>query len=225
MAIVELTPKSDLNPFLWSNGTLRPEVRTALIKTAADFKQFVGIPFEVEDIVITGSQVSYFYNKYSDLDLHLIVDYANIDCDTELEELFDTKRLLYNAKTNIKIRGIDVELYVEDKKLPAKGASWSLKDNQWKVEPNPAEFIEIDTTEIDKMYRVWRKIILFIIRSNDAVSAKKLLDLLRKYRKLGLKQTGEYGVANLVYKTLRNAKVVEKLVNYLDQTHDQDLSI
>jgi hypothetical protein len=75
------------------------------------------------------------------------------------------------------------------------------------------------------MYRVWRKIILFIIRSKDVESAKKLLDLLRKYRKLGLKQTGEYGVANLVYKTLRNAKVVEKLVNFLDQAHDQDLSI
>jgi hypothetical protein len=225
MEILELTPKSDLNPLLWQNGTLRPEVRAALIKTAADFKQFVEIPFEVEDIVITGSQASYFYNKHSDLDLHLIVDYAKIKCDTELEELFDTKRLLYNTKTNIKIRGIDVELYVEDKKLPAKGASWSLKDNQWIKEPNPAESIEIDTAEIDRMYRVWRKIILFIIRSKDVESAKKLLDLLRKYRKLGLKQTGEYGVANLVYKTLRNAKVVEKLVNFLDQAHDQDLSI
>jgi hypothetical protein len=225
MAIVELTPKSNLNPLLWSNGFLRPEVRRALIKTAVDFKQFVGIPFEVEDIVITGSQASYFYNKYSDLDLHLIVDYSDIDCDTELEELFDTKRLLYNTKTNIKIRGIDVELYVENKQLPAKGASWSLKDNQWIIEPNPAESIEIDTTEIDRMYRVWRKIILFIIRSKDVDSAKKLLDLLRKYRKLGLKQTGEYGVANLVYKTLRNEKVLEKLSNFLEQARDQDLSI
>jgi hypothetical protein len=225
MAIVELTPKSDLNPLLWSNGTLRPEVRTALMKTAADFKQFVEIPFEVEDIVITGSQASYFYNKHSDLDLHLIVDYSNIDCDTELEELFDTKRLLYNTKTNIKIRGIDVELYVEDKKLPAKGASWSLKDNQWITEPNPAESIEIDAAEIDRMYRVWRKIILFVIRSNDVKTSKKLLDLLRKYRKLGLKQTGEYGVANLVYKTLRNEKVLEKLSNFLEQARDQDLSI
>jgi hypothetical protein len=225
MAIVELTPKSNLNPLLWSNGALRPEVRSALIKTAADFKQFVGIPFEVEDIVITGSQASYFYNKHSDLDLHLIVDYTNIDCDTELEELFDTKRLLYNTKTNIKIRGIDVELYVENKKMPATGASWSLKDNQWKVEPNPAESIEIDTAEINKMYRVWRKIILFIIRSNDVKTAKKLLDLLRKYRKLGLKQTGEYGVANLVYKTLRNEKILEKLSNFLEQAHDRDLSI
>ena len=225
MAIVELKPQSDLNPLLWSNGTLRPEVRSALIKTAADFRQFVEIPFDIEDLVVTGSQVSYFYNKYSDLDLHLIVDYSKIDCDTELEELFDTKRLLYNKKTNIKIRGIDVELYVENKQLPAKGASWSLKDNQWITEPTPAESIKIDTTEVNRMYRVWRKIILFIIRSNDVESAKKLLDLLRKYRKLGLKQTGEYGVANLVYKTLRNAKVLEKLSDFLEQAHDQDLSI
>jgi hypothetical protein len=55
--------------------------------------------------------------------------------------------------------------------------------------------------------------------------AQKVLKLLRKYRKIGLKQTGEYGIENLVYKSLRNSKSLEKLVSYIDQTFDKNLSI
>jgi hypothetical protein len=55
--------------------------------------------------------------------------------------------------------------------------------------------------------------------------AQKVLKLLRKYRKTGLKQTGEYGVENLVYKTLRNTGTLEQLVKYVDQAVGRDLSI
>ncbi len=55
--------------------------------------------------------------------------------------------------------------------------------------------------------------------------AKKLLKSLRNYRKLGLKTAGEYSVPNLVYKTLRNSKTLEKLVDYIDRAHEKNLSV
>jgi hypothetical protein len=72
---------------------------------------------------------------------------------------------------------------------------------------------------------VWQKIIDTSLASKDIKTAKKTLDLLRNYRKLGLKQTGEYGVQNLVYKTLRNSKTLEKLITFIDDMHEKDLSI
>jgi hypothetical protein len=75
------------------------------------------------------------------------------------------------------------------------------------------------------MSGIWQKIIGHSLTSNDIKTAKKTLDLLRNYRKLGLKTSGEYGVANLVYKTLRNNKTLEKLVSFIDQTHEKQLSI
>ena len=49
--------------------------------------------------------------------------------------------------------------------------------------------------------------------------------MIRKYRKIGLKTSGEYGVANLVYKSLRNANKVQKLSQFVDSADDQELTI
>ena len=50
-----------LNPKLWVNDDqLRSEVKTALIKIAKDFVNYVDIPFEVSDLVLTGSQLGYY---------------------------------------------------------------------------------------------------------------------------------------------------------------------
>jgi hypothetical protein len=75
----------------------------------------------VEDITITGGQVSYYYTDKSDLDLHLIVDMNNTTCDREAAELFDTKRLLYAEEHNIEVYGIPVGLYVEDHDSQGRG--------------------------------------------------------------------------------------------------------
>ena len=60
------------------------------------------------DIIITGGQTGKYYTSQSDLDLHLITDYRQIDCDQELEELFDTKRMLY-MPTSILLMGLGQE--------------------------------------------------------------------------------------------------------------------
>lgn len=213
-----------LNPLLWRNDSLIPEVKSALLNITQDFVEYVDVPFTIKDIIITGSQVGYYYTKHSDLDLHLIVDFNDVNCDKEAAELFDTKRLLYKKQYDISIYGVPVEVYIEDLNFPAVSATYSLSKGGWKIKPD-SQPQEIDTEEIVRMSKIWRTVIGKSIESNDLKIGRKVLKLLRNYRKLGLKHSGEYGIENLVYKTLRNSKIIEKLMKMIGDLHDQSLSI
>lgn len=215
---------NELNPLLWQDEELRPEVKMALLKIAKDFVEYVEVPFEVKDLVLTGSQLGYYYTKHSDLDLHIIVDFDTVNCDREAAELFDTKRLLYKKQYDISIHGVPVEVYIEDSNFPAVSATYSLGKGSWRVKPN-SQPEKIDSAEIIRMSKIWSTVIGKAIESNDLETGRKVLKMLRNYRKLGLKQTGEYGIENLVYKTLRNSKIIEKLMKMIGDLHDQSLSI
>ena len=215
---------NELNPLLWQGEDLRPEVKMTLLKIAKDFIEYVEVPFEVKDLVLTGSQLGYYYTKHSDLDLHIIVDFDTVNCDREAAELFDTKRLLYKKQYDISIHGVPVEVYIEDSNFPAVSATYSLGKGGWKIKPD-SQPEEIDSDEIIRMSKIWSTVIGKAIESNDLETGRKVLKMLRNYRKLGLKQTGEYGIENLVYKTLRNSKIIENLMKMIGDLHDQSLSI
>lgn len=217
-------PHQKLNPKLWNGFKLQHDVAPALIKIAKDFKKFIDVPFDVVDVRITGGQVSYFYTEHSDLDLHLVADFSSVKCDREAAELFDTKRLLYKAKYAITVRGIPVELYVEDLDHPAVSAAYSVMKAQWLTKPDK-NIGPFNINEIEHLVNVWSSIIDHAMRSNDIETARKTLNLLRKFRGLGLKTTGEYSTANLVYKALRNSDLIKNLQNYIDQEHDRLLSV
>lgn len=213
-----------LNPKIWNGNELRPEVKIKLLQIADKFKEFIEIDVPVIDVHITGGQVTYHYTEESDLDLHLIIDYNEIQCDQEVAELLDTKRLLFKQQHQISIHGIPVEPGTEDVNQPTVSSAWSLKTNSWIREPKNHSG-KIDHKEIEKQSLQWEKIIQTVLIQNDPEMAQKVLKLLRKYRKTGLKKTGEYGVENLVYKTLRNRKMLQQLVTYLDKHYDSTLSI
>ena len=114
--VAPIETHQELNPKIWLGEHLRPDVHETLLKISTEFFDFLNMPVEVEDIIISGSQANYNYSPYSDLDLHFVVDYGQVKCEMEADELFDTKRKLWKEQHNIKIHGIPVELYVEDKK-------------------------------------------------------------------------------------------------------------
>jgi hypothetical protein len=214
-----------LNPHLWDNDNLKPEIKQALLKIAKDFKIFIDVPFKVVDVIIAGGNANYTYTDKSDIDLHLIADFSSVDCDREAAELFDSKRLLYKQKYNVTIHGIPVELYVEDLRQPAVSSSYSLLTDQWINPPNP-EIPDYDQAELDKMVKVWRKVIQHAIQTGDLQTCRNALKLLRTYRKLGLKTSdGEYSIPNLVYKSLRNDQEIEGIQTLVDKLHDKQLSV
>ena len=230
MKLTQISPAIELhdslNPKIWTGENLRPEVRAALIKIAESFQQFVDVPFEVEDIIVTGSNANYTYTEHSDLDLHLIVDLDRVECAREAEELFDTKRLLFKREHAITIRDIPVEIYVENANEPVKGAVYSLSQNSWIKPPEQQDQPDVDFDAVVRMTRIWGRLIQRAVIHADLATCERLMTLLRQYRRMGLNTpAGEFSKGNLVYKSLRNSGSVEALAVMLDRLHDQQLSI
>jgi hypothetical protein len=214
-----------LNPKIWDSTRMKSEVRGALLRIAQDFKNFLDVPVEVLDVVITGGNANYNYTAKSDIDLHLIADFSQVTCDREVEELFDTKRLLYKRDHDINIAGIPVELYVENNDMPAVSAGvYSIVKGQWIREPNPDQ-PNYDKEEVERMVEIWHSIIQHSVKTGDLQTCRNSVKLLRTYRKLGLAQGGEFSVPNLVYKSLRNDDTIKGITLLIDRLHDQSLSL
>jgi len=215
-----------LNPKLWDHNRLKSSVRGALLRIAEDFIDFVEVPVKVVDIVIAGGNANYTYTNKSDIDLHIITDFTTVDCDREVAELFDTKRLLYRYKYDLSISNIPIELYVEDKDHPAVTASYSILHDQWIQKPKTKKY-KIDKEKLEHMISVWHTVLKHAIKTGDLQTMRNSVQLLRRYRKLGLHSSadGEFSIPNLVYKSLRNDDTLKGITHLIDRLHSKKLSI
>jgi hypothetical protein len=217
---------TSLNPQIWDHDRLKGEVKGALLRMSEDFIKFVDLPFDVIDIIITGGNVNYNYTSHSDIDLHIVANFDTIQCDREVQELFDTKRLLYKRQYDLTIHNIPVELYIEDHRMPAVSAgAFSIMHDHWIKKPSK-HLPTYNEEELAHWIGVWKKIIRHAVMTGDLQACRNALKLLRTYRKKGLKTSqGEFSIPNLVYKSLRNDKVIEGITVLIDRLHDQYLSI
>jgi len=216
----------ELNPKLWDRDRLRSEVRGALLRIAEDFLEFVGVPVDVLDIVITGGNVNYIYTNKSDIDLHIIANYDNINCDREASELFDTKRLLYKEQYDLTIHGVPVELYVEDHRHPAVSMGvYSVAHDKWLNKPS-ADIPKYNEEELEHWVDIWHTVLEHAMKTGDLQTCRTSIKLLRDYRKKGLKTpAGEFSIPNLVYKSLRNDDTVKGITALINRLHDRSLSV
>jgi hypothetical protein len=214
----------ELNPVLWQDRDLKKPVQMALLRIAKAYWKFLGIDTRLDDVLVTGSQANYNYSKHSDIDLHLVVDYNDVECDMAVDELFKTKRDLWKAEHNIDIHGIPVEVYVEDLNKPAVSATYSIIKNAWIKPPNKmAETADPD--RIERLCLAWMILITTRIATQELDQIEQVKDMLWTYRKKGLAVEGEMGVPNLVFKTLRNSGVTEMLLKAVSTLRDRDLSL
>lgn len=214
----------NLNSILWNDDQLKPKIRTALLRIAKKFYDFLEIKSKVTDIIISGSQANYNYTDYSDIDLHLIISYKNIKCDEPISELFNAKRKLWKEQHDIDLYGIPVELYIEDEDQPSISSKYSLIKNQWINHPLTPK-IKYNKEKVEHLTLVWARLINKAIESNNLNQCKRIMKLLSKFRKLGLIKYGEFGPHNLVFKSLRNSKIIEKLNQKIYSLEDQNLSL
>ena len=214
----------DLNPAIWRDGHMRPEVRTKLLAIAEDFKKSLGVNVEVQDITVSGSNAAYSYTNKSDIDLHLVVDIPKADGDTLYRELFDAKKYKYNAEHDYKIRGYDVELYVQDANQPHVSLGiYSIKDDEWLKAPKHVS--RVDREGAHYKYQQLKSLIDRALRLDDVALAHKLKETIRKYRKVGLEAHGEFGAENLAFKALRANGYLDKLNSGINGMQDAELSI
>ena len=231
--------QDELNPKFWNSQedeveTMAPKVRERLLEIAYEFIDFLGVDVIVSDVVMTGSLANFNWSKYSDVDLHIIVDFKQFS-EKELplyEELFRLKKTLYNDKHNITIYGYDVELYVQDDvEKHFSSGEYSVLFDEWVSEPKN-ENVEIDTQSVKIKSEEWMKTIDDVIENAKDESlddAKKLIDRykdkLKKYRTSGLEKGGELSNENLVFKVLRRNGYLEKLFDFQNEYIDKSLSL
>ena len=214
-----------LNPKLWNGTKLRPEVRDQLIKIAEDFLQELGVhDLDVKDITISGSNAAYSYTKYSDLDLHILVDMGNLPVDEVYKELFNAKKTIYNESHDIKIHNIPVELYVQDSREPVVSlGEYSVLNDEWVRIPTKRRS-DFDQTATKIKYEKLLSLIEIALKSRKYSKVKHIIDTVKRYRQAGLDKGGEFGPENLAYKMLRSQGYITKLYDLRDKLHSEKLS-
>jgi GNAT superfamily N-acetyltransferase len=214
-----------LNPKLWNGTKLRPEVRDQLLVIAQDFLQELGVhDLDVKDITISGSNAAYSYTKYSDLDLHILVDMGNLSVDEVYRELFTAKKTIYNDTHDITIHKIPVELYVQDSRQPVVSlGEYSVMNDDWIRIPTKRRS-DFDQTATKSKYEKLLSLIEIALQSKKYSKVKHIIDTIKRYRQAGLDKGGEFGPENLAYKMLRSQGYITKLYELRDKLHSEKLS-
>lgn len=216
-----------LNPKLWENNQLIPEIKNKLIEIYQTFINKLKeneIPIEVIDVLLLGSNAAYNYTDYSDIDLHIITDFDDIPLNDTLTQLFyNNEKSKFNDDYDIFIKGLPVELYIEDIDAGNKSEGvYSLLQDKWLKFPeyNPPQ--EVDYSFLLDTYK---SKILKAINSNNPENIKKVINEIRMLRKMSLMDDGIYSKGNLVFKELRNDGSIESLYNKLHELVSQELSL
>ena len=143
-AIKSFYIKSELPSKVWDNFKIKKEIREQLITIGQDFFDKTEIDAEVKDIVLCGSLCNYNWSeKYSDFDLHIIIDFNDVDDNYILvEQLCDYAKKVWNAQHDIKIKDYDVEVAIQDEndlkealKTTRMGGVFSLINDNWIKRP------------------------------------------------------------------------------------------
>jgi len=229
-----LTINDELKKNFWPGNTLELGASQKLIEIATNFFNDLGLEgAEIEDITFTGSLANYNWTKFSDVDVHLLVDFSKIDENYDLvREFFNAKTALWNKTHNIMILNHEVEIYVQDIDEDHHSTGvYSIKDNQWLAEPLRIE-PKVDT---DMVKRKINSFIDMIERVEDSCNNKEyekcyntaanLARKIKKFRKSGLEDKGEYSNENLTFKYLRNHGFIETLYNLRDGSYDKMMSL
>jgi predicted nucleotidyltransferase len=223
-----------LQPKLWKDSAhLYPGVRAALLEIVEEFLENLGLDTEVADIIVTGSIANYNWSRFSDIDVHILVDFNEINDDKELvKRFFDAVRSNWNKLHDIHVKGHEVELYVQDVNEPHVSTGvYSLSDQKWLVVPKKVK-PEIDkTTALKKMKSLAREIdkLSKIYDNSQYEEAYKLAERIKgkikRMRRTGLERTGIYSPENLAFKMLRRSGDIEQLFAIYTQAYDQIYSL
>lgn len=226
--------KDNLCPKLWhvdeDGHRLDNQVQKMLLTIANDFVKGIKddhkLNIKIHDVVIVGSVANYNWTDYSDIDLHIVVDFGDLEMSKEdAQTMFDAIKTSWNFKHDIKMKGHDVELYVQDiDHVTTSTAEYSVLNNKWVKEPKK-EDPTFDKELIKRKYKEYKKQINDLVQNHDETKLKKLLEKLYQYRQAGLDKGGELSEENIVFKVLRALGHLDKLKDGINNIYDKKVSV
>lgn len=226
--------KDDLNPKLWTDFEINEEVKEDLLKIASDFYSSTDLNVDVKDIVLTGSLANYNWSeKYSDYDLHILINFKDVDDNVVLVKKFvDSAKNIWNKDHDIRIKGYEVEVYIQDISEPHKSTGiFSLLKDKWIVRP---EKVDVEPDE-DMIKEKAKSIMMAIDDIEDEVDEDKYEAFIEKidkvwnkvkdYRKSGLdSEGGEFSTGNFVFKLLRRNGYISKIMTLKKESYDKQFN-
>jgi len=235
-AIKSFYIKDELSQKVWDDFKLKDEIKEQLITIGQDFFEKTEIEVDVKDIVFCGSLCNYNWSEnYSDFDLHIIIDFNDVNEDYELvEKLCDYAKKMWNSQHDIKIKGYDVEIAIQDEndlsetlKTTRMGGVYSLLNNKWIKKPNKVEFEPDENLIKEKSKTLMMKI--DDIEESDNIDYNDLKEKtesvwkkIKDFRKSGLEsESGEFSIGNLVFKLLRRNGYISKIMEIKKDSYDK----
>ena len=227
--------QKELNPDIWlmddEGYKMRPEIRDSLLKIVEDYEEFVDIDLDIEDIILTGSLSNFNWSEFSDVDLHILIDFEDPSESIEKKYL-DSRRIIWNSLRDVNVKGFESEIYVQDsKEQHFASGMYSVMYNDWVVKPEEKEVV-LDSHKILSKSKQWMDMIDHIEDNMERTSPNELMqtvdDLkrrLKKYRGAGLADKGEYSYENLTFKFLRRNGYIGKLMGLKNKLIDKSLTL
>lgn len=215
-----------LNPKIWDDeNNLLPEVKEKILEIVDKFLEYANVDIKVADIKLVGSNASFNYNDDSDLDVHIVTDLSKIADPESIARLYmDSIKKTFKEGYDITIRGINVEMYVEDIKTSAQSNGvYSVMKDEWTKkpkpmrDPTPEEFAEAEEIEEELISR--------LEFTDDPLEISDILDEIYLGRKDALAKDGETAPFNLAFKSLRNKGILKQANDFIKEKESEELSL
>ena len=224
----------ELSHTFWTDFKFDEKVRKKLIRIAEDFFNNLETGLEIKDIRLPGSLSNYNYTKFSDLDVHIIIDLSESKSDIKiLKKMVDDEKWIWNIKHNINIRSHDVELYVQDiNESEITGGLFSLLNNEWIKKPDYKN-VEVDEKLVELKYQSYvyqiEKFEEILKDEHVQTEWEQYWEMIQNFRKKVVKsrkdglstKDAEFSTENLVYKEIRNNGYLDRMWNLETEFYDK----
>ena len=226
--------RPELNQKIWNGEKeVRPGVKGALMHIVEEFMDGLDLDIEIKDIVITGSLANYNWSKFSDIDLHILLDFSQVnDNEDMVKRFFDAVRSNWNKLHDIRVKGHEVEIYVQNEQEPHVSTGvYSLLNDRWLVKPHKVRPAIDRHTATKKMKQAAREIDKLSLLYDDQQYqesfdlAARIKDKIKRMRQRGLEKSGIYSPENLAFKMLRRSGDIEQLFSIYTQAYDKLYSL
>jgi predicted nucleotidyltransferase len=227
----EYKNKNKFNPAVFDGENLDPKVKELLLKIATYFWETLELEEPFEDVTLTGSSANYNYTPYSDIDLHILIDFNKFENLELIKKYFDSKKVIFNNKHDLKLGKQQIEVYIQDINEPHTSTGvYSVMNDNWVKKPE-YESINIPDGNIKRKSKPFKEMINDLTKNGhknpekSINQIKKLKERIKNFRQSGLDKNGEYSLENLAFKDLRNTGYLDKLSQLSNNLVDKQLSL